>query len=232
MILEDDEMQDEEPNSEDGLGDDMDDMEVTFSDSDDSSLVSEIDKLLESESGPEHEKAQEEPAAAAVAPEAVAVPVVGSDNDDGEHASGSAAASAADDGADALEKAGLGFVRRAGVCELRFDLGRLGEVRYNVVSEFYRAHCPIHTECFRRRSSLKSDRIHGQGGPIGMLMHWLQTAKQYASKDAHIKAKPGSFDERLAARDKFESFPSALDFTKYERKQFDHEKAKEPLKIT
>ena len=138
-----------------------------------------------------------------------------------------------DDGMDAIVAAGLGFARRPGVCEIRFVTTSSGEIRYNIMSQFYRAHCPVHfgEQCMRRRTAIGSDRSLGQGRPLGLLMFWLETAHQFDSKEAHMRAGPGSFDERSAARSRLLAMPGAVDFAKHERQRRSHEKSDEPSRV-
>ena len=80
---------------------------------------------------------------------------------------------------DALARMGLGFVRTPGICELRFAVPRVGELRYNISSCFYRAHCPNpnhEPDCARRRTAVRGTGRAGQGRPLGLLVHWLQQA--------------------------------------------------------
>lgn len=188
-------------------------------------FVAELDRILAEEQQEEAEEV-ERVCEAERQPEALQVPV--NQDDVEEHEAGAAPAPRAD----ALVAAGLGFVRKPGICEVRFDLGRLGEIRYNFTSEFFRAHCPVHDQCMRRRSALASDRIHGQGRPLGLLAHWLETAGNYRDKDQHIRAKPGSFDERRQARDRFEARHGSHEMTKYERDRTNKESSNEPQRIS
>ena len=134
---------------------------------------------------------------------------------------------------DLLDVFDIGFVRRgARVAEERFILaGGLGEIRYNVQSEFYRAHCPIHENCQRRRAANPSDRFLGQGRPLGLLTHWLQTASLYDSKQVHMAAGAGNFSERSAAREALLAMPHAVEFSRHERRERPTEGA-EPARIS
>ncbi len=140
----------------------------------------------------------------------------------------------ADDDADALEAAGLGFARRPGVCEIRYLLtGNLrGELRYNIMSQFYRAVCPVHSDqCMRRRSAVESGRSAGQGRPIGLLVHWLQTAKDFPTRDEHMRAAVGALEHRRDARVAFYRLHGSQEFAKHERPRRTGEKEDEPQRI-
>lgn len=125
---------------------------------------------------------------------------------------------------DAVAAAGLDWARRPGHCEVRLGLPRgIGELRYNVTSDFFRAHCPHHgANCARRRAAFESNSERagssGQGRPLGLLIHWLQTANQFDSRESHIKARVGSHADRIAARAFFNTVAGAGEFSCYERK--------------
>lgn len=137
--------------------------------------------------------------------------------------------------ADALEAAGLGFARRPGTCELRFGLLDLGEIRYNIAGDFFRAHCSCLAHgplCTRRRAAFEAaSGTGGQGRPLGLLVHWLQTAEQFASKEAHMKATAGSHNARAEARTLFEAFESSAEFATHER-ACRAGKPEEPIRIS
>ncbi len=122
-------------------------------------------------------------------------------------------------GEDLLDVFDIGFVRRGPrVAEERFILAdRLGEIRYNVQGNFFRAHCPIHENCQRRRAATASDRLLGQGRPLGLLTHWLKTASLYDSKQVHMAAGVGNFSERSAAREALLAMPHSVEFSRHER---------------
>ena len=132
-----------------------------------------------------------------------------------------------------LEELGLGFVRKAGVFEERFDVPGFGHLRFNSSNKFLRAHCqePGHgSTCLRRRTCLESDRSPGQGRPAGMLLAWLALGADVATKEEHMKLTP-SFEKRSAARQAFEATPGASAFSEMaERPRREGEPA-EPRRI-
>ena len=136
--------------------------------------------------------------------------------------------------ADPLADAGLAFVRRPAAYEVHFELpDGQGAIRYNVTSCFFRAHCPLHRDCARRRSALESFTSveSGQGRPIGLLVHWLENAARYADKSAHMKAKVPPHGERAEARRRFDAWPGADNIAGYERFSRPGE-PEEPVRIT
>ena len=125
-------------------------------------------------------------------------------------------------GSDVLE-----WARAPGIAELRFGLGRLGELRYSVTSDFIRAHCARHDSCTRQRSSREHPTSmtnigRGQGRPLGALYSWLLEAGRYASREEHMAASTASYDNRVAARQEFLELPGAVAFSE------DHERAPRP----
>ena len=124
---------------------------------------------------------------------------------------------------DALAAAGLSFARRPGTCEVRFafpDGEFPGELRYNVTSDFYRAHCPFHVDCARRRAAYASasDR-GGQGRPLGLLLEWLHKGSSCGTREEHMALKAGSHEDRAVMRELFMRVPGAGSFASHERQQ-------------
>ncbi len=126
----------------------------------------------------------------------------------------------------------LDIVRGPRVAEERFILAdRLGEIRYNVQGDFFRAHCPIHEGCHRRRTASISTRsTGGQGRPLGLLAHWLFSAASFGSKQDHMGSFVGNLQERKDARARLVSMPHAEHFTRHERRRQPGED-EEPAKI-
>ena len=86
----------------------------------------------------------------------------------------------------------------------------LGNMRYNTTSVFIRAHCWKHgPDCKRQRAAYTNENRPGQGWPIGQLAHWLITAAEYPTAQAHIHARPGTFQQRQEARERFLSASQA-----------------------
>ena len=127
-----------------------------------------------------------------------------------------------DPDAEVLDALDLGFVRpaggarREGVSELR-----CGQIRYNVVSEFMRAHCEYHADCHRQRtvkgSEGKTKKCQGQGRCLGTLLAWLDSGKDYETKAAHQKAASASKAIREEARRKFMQTREGQEFAQFER---------------
>eukprot|EP00435_Cladocopium_sp_Y103_P064171 s978_g25.t2 len=127
-----------------------------------------------------------------------------------------------DPDAEVLDALDLNFVRRAtgqrreGVSELR-----CGQLRYNVVSEFMRAHCEYHVDCHRQRavkgSAGKTKKCQGQGRCLGTLLAWLDSGKDYDTKAAHQKAASASKAIREEARRKFTQTREGREFAQHER---------------
>ena len=120
---------------------------------------------------------------------------------------------------DIADRADMPFLRGPRVAETRFILqGHLGEIRYNHQGDFFRAHCPVHDDCSRRRAGFHFDRYAGQGRPLGLLTHWLQTATSFESKQSHMSARVGSHADRLAARTHLRTMPHSEEFARHERR--------------
>lgn len=121
--------------------------------------------------------------------------------------------------ADLREVIDLKTPRASRVSEVRIDFEG-SQLRYNISTEFIRAHCPIH-DCSRQRSTRPSDsktrKAQGQGRCLGALVQWLREAASFDSKDLHMKAPIASYNLRKAARDEFMKVPGAKDFATYER---------------
>ena len=116
--------------------------------------------------------------------------------------------------------------RREGVPELRFDLGELGDLRYNTVMNYYRAKCGRH-QCERQRTATASEYASraGQGRPLGLLAAWLR-AHDCSCKREHVAKGNASLAERRAARDFLKTLHSqeAYDeFASYERPRRENE---------
>ena len=150
----------------------------------------------------------------------LAVAELGTDGPEEELAEAPRAARHDDGGlADIADRADMPFLRGPRVAETRFILdGHLGEIRYNHQGDFFRAHCPVHADCSRRRAGFHSDRYPGQGRPLGMLTHWLQAATSYESKQSHMSARVGSHADRLAARTYLRTMPHSDEFFRHERR--------------
>eukprot|EP00439_Symbiodinium_sp_Y106_P029006 s6826_g3.t1 len=120
--------------------------------------------------------------------------------------------------------------RREGVPELRFDLGELGDLRYNTVMKYYRAKCGRH-QCERQRTAAASDYASraGQGRPLGLLAAWLRD-HDCSCKREHVAKGNASLAERRAARDFLKTLHTqeAYDeFASFERPRRENE-AEEP----
>ena len=96
-------------------------------------------------------------------------------------------------------------VRRPGQAEVvPYFAPSYGNLRYNTTSNFIRAHCWMHgAACKEQRAAYTNLQRPGQGRPVGLLMHWLLTARDYPTAKAHIDAMPGNYQERLAAQRHF-----------------------------
>ena len=118
-----------------------------------------------------------------------------------------------------LRELGIPFVRRPGVCEQRFTVPGLGELRFNVTENYLRAHCndPRHGEfCHRRRtcneSAGNSEVLRGQGRPLGLLLAWLARKRDFATREEHMAAGTDSHAQRLQQRQMFCALQGAPDF--------------------
>ena len=119
----------------------------------------------------------------------------------------------------AEEKAG----RKAKVPEIVFSVPSGGELRYNTVGKFIRAHCHRHPKCTRQRQTTPG-RL-GAGRPIGGLIAWLQ---RDADDKAHHMSYTPSFEKRLAARQQFNQWDGSEEFSQFERKKYNWEVGEEP----
>ena len=114
------------------------------------------------------------------------------------------------------------IARRAPLPQLSIRVAEHGDIRYNILDGYFQAACALHgSECRRRRTASSSERIQGQGRPLGLLTAWLMAANKYSSKQDHVNARSSdfSFDDRLQARQQFKVLSEADDFFAFERPQ-------------
>ena len=79
-----------------------------------------------------------------------------------------------------------------------------GELRYSTTGDFIRAHCWAHgAACRKQRACNRNPLRPGQGRPVGLLTHWLQTSRSYETAAQHKAASVGSVEARRAARASF-----------------------------
>ena len=112
--------------------------------------------------------------------------------------------------------------RRPGQAEVVCLYAPYGELRYNVSSAFVRAHCWRHGDsCRKQRACYPNEQRPGQGRPLGLLAHWLESAANYRSAQEHKQASVGSFEQRSEARERFlTAAPANIDFAQaYEAEQ-------------
>ena len=120
--------------------------------------------------------------------------------------------------------------RKAKIPEIPFILpDGLGELRYNTVSQFMRAHCPYHDKCTRQRQTTPGR--HGAGRPIGALISWLEKGATLKDKARHMAVPTPFFSERCKARDKFNTWRRSEEFAAYERPKYSVETGDEPKQI-
>ncbi|CAE7555383.1 hypothetical protein AK812_SmicGene45544 [Symbiodinium microadriaticum] len=107
-----------------------------------------------------------------------------------------------------------GVMRRPGTMEIPFRAPGLGELRFNN-DGFLRAHCQKHgRDCKRQRATHPNPRRAGQGRPVGLLMCWLEAQHSVSSAEEHKRLQVGSYEERRAARQRFNEIPGGLDFAR------------------
>lgn len=129
---------------------------------------------------------------------------------------------------DVMHALDLGFVsKRPGVAEIRFRCPE-GELRYNIMGEFMRAHCTVHADCTRQRTVKASagattKKAKGQGRCVGALVAWLKQGEGIVAKEDHMKMPTASFELRASARRRFLELDGANEFTEWERKVRDGE---------
>ena len=115
--------------------------------------------------------------------------------------------------------------RKPKVAEIVFTLP-FGELRYNSVGNFIRAHCNKHPKCTKQRQTTPG-RL-GAGRPIGMLIAWL---KHDAESKVHHMVHNPSYEARQSARAEFNQMPGSSDFAQFERRKYHSEDGDEPLRI-
>ena len=192
---------------------------------------SDIEGSAEIDAG-EQTAEQSDPAGAANSPRTsdISISSFEQDPESGEDApaeacglpSGDAGSSSSSSGGSAVPaRRELQGPRRAGVPELRFHVADYGEIRFNTVSQYYRAICAQHDQCARQRTCAASDKIarRGQGRPLGLLAAWLLDQSHSSSRD-HVRAPVPTLSERQAGRNFLKSLCSGSeyeDFAQHER---------------
>ena len=74
-------------------------------------------------------------------------------------------------------------------------------------------------------------RRHGQGRPIGLLVHWLCNADRFETAEQHKAMGVGNYADRKHARDLCASFTGHERFFEYEADLSDCEEGEEPATI-
>ena len=96
------------------------------------------------------------------------------------------------------------------------------EIHYNVHGGYLRAHCGVHEDCRRQRTTRESTfafHNRGQGRPLGLLVSWLQDAQNFPDRASHVKAKRSSWAKRKQARQDFKAVRHSQSFFDLERDQ-------------
>ena len=127
------------------------------------------------------------------------------------------------DGHEMLRRMGLGYVARAARTPEVVFATHFGEVRYNTVGCYMRAHCVVHADCTRQRTCRPSDACTdigaGQGRPLGALYEWLRRSQEFGTREEHMGARTASRASRLDAREEFLDLEGSADFARYERER-------------
>lgn len=124
-------------------------------------------------------------------------------------------------------------MRAPKIAETVFDLvpfGVQGDIRFNDKG-FMRAVCKAHPhDACRRQRQTTQGRHESAGRPIGALVHWLRNGTSHSSQVSHVSAPVGSYRDRCAARDWFESLPGTHAILELERARRPGE-GKEPIEF-
>ena len=134
----------------------------------------------------------------------------------------------------APDQLGIPYIRNPGIPEERFLLtAGAGELRFNVMGQFIRAHCPHHDNCTRQRTTREAAlaSASGQGRPLGALCAWLYTARNFRSKRQHMSAPVASLEERAAARARFLQSRGAVEFANEHERDRRPDEPEEPSTI-
>ena len=119
--------------------------------------------------------------------------------------------------------------RALGRPEFIFNMGALGDIRYNS-SGFMRAHCPTHGALCRRRRQTTAGHSSGSGRPVGALTAWLMEAHTHINKKDHIASATAPHERRKQAREFFMTLSGSDRFAShYERRKYPNEHDDEPV---
>lgn len=114
-----------------------------------------------------------------------------------------------------------------------FDIPNLGQLRYYPQHQNITAFCGLRTcehqpDCRMQRAvAPKGGRASGR--PIGLLVAWLQKAKDFDHASGHKHSCVITMEDRVSARSFFETLPNWREFAQFERELADGEPS-EPIK--
>ena len=121
-----------------------------------------------------------------------------------------------------------------------FVLGDLGELRYHPNQQKLIAVCrckdPDHEDCRRQRTTVGSEHgktklQQGQGRPIGHLVSWLHSQKDFMSQHDHSHNFKATHEERMAGRCFLYTFDGGKEFAERAERPQREDEDSEPEKI-